>query len=261
MRNYIKIKNKVKIPTIHGYIDRRILINFIADPKSVEKRIVGRLPFILLLLFLSCTGQDENKKQSDYHNKYNLFYDKTQSAIEKKDSTNFHTYYDSTKIYLDTLLTKQPNSVNLLRKKLGLLILNNDLKEMIGTYNLLIKNDSLNSAQKQDLKFGQFYCMALTDSILYKKQMVQYYNELQRNELKINILLKNPDPYKDQPQIYKRMCISYYFEGKEKTLQDFESISQKIPYKFKYDMIQENLKDRIDFLKDGMDFPIKHDWK
>lgn len=29
----------MKIPTIHGYIDRRILINFIADPKSVEKII------------------------------------------------------------------------------------------------------------------------------------------------------------------------------------------------------------------------------
>lgn len=27
----------MKIPTIHGYIDRRILINFTADPKSVEK--------------------------------------------------------------------------------------------------------------------------------------------------------------------------------------------------------------------------------
>ena len=29
----------MKIPTIHGYIDRRILINFTADPKSVEKII------------------------------------------------------------------------------------------------------------------------------------------------------------------------------------------------------------------------------
>jgi len=27
----------MKIPTIHGYIDRRILINFTADPKAVEK--------------------------------------------------------------------------------------------------------------------------------------------------------------------------------------------------------------------------------
>jgi len=27
----------MKIPTIHGYIDRRILINFTADPKTVEK--------------------------------------------------------------------------------------------------------------------------------------------------------------------------------------------------------------------------------
>lgn len=33
----------MKIPTIHGYIDRRILINFTADPKSVEKIIP--LPF------------------------------------------------------------------------------------------------------------------------------------------------------------------------------------------------------------------------
>ncbi|MDY0932261.1 hypothetical protein [Chryseobacterium sp. CFBP8996] len=33
----------MKIPTIHGYIDRRILINFTADPKSVEKII----PFLL----------------------------------------------------------------------------------------------------------------------------------------------------------------------------------------------------------------------
>ena len=29
----------MRIPTIHGYIDRRILINFTADPKSVEKII------------------------------------------------------------------------------------------------------------------------------------------------------------------------------------------------------------------------------
>ena len=29
----------MKIPTIHGYIDRRILVNFTADPKSVEKII------------------------------------------------------------------------------------------------------------------------------------------------------------------------------------------------------------------------------
>ena len=29
----------MKIPTIHGYIDRRVLINFTADPKSVEKII------------------------------------------------------------------------------------------------------------------------------------------------------------------------------------------------------------------------------
>ncbi len=27
----------MKIPTIHGYINRRILVNFTADPKSVEK--------------------------------------------------------------------------------------------------------------------------------------------------------------------------------------------------------------------------------
>ena len=29
----------MKIPTIHGYIERRILINFTADPKSVAKII------------------------------------------------------------------------------------------------------------------------------------------------------------------------------------------------------------------------------
>lgn len=29
----------MKIPTIHGYIDRRILINFTADPKAIEKII------------------------------------------------------------------------------------------------------------------------------------------------------------------------------------------------------------------------------
>ncbi|WP_301921325.1 hypothetical protein [Ferruginibacter sp.] len=27
----------MKLPTIHGFIDRRILINFTADPKDVEK--------------------------------------------------------------------------------------------------------------------------------------------------------------------------------------------------------------------------------
>jgi len=35
----IKKDTTMKIPTIHGYIDRRILINFTADPKSVEKII------------------------------------------------------------------------------------------------------------------------------------------------------------------------------------------------------------------------------
>lgn len=29
----------MKLPAIHGYIDRRILINFTADPKVVEKII------------------------------------------------------------------------------------------------------------------------------------------------------------------------------------------------------------------------------
>ena len=29
----------MKLPTIHGFIDRRILINFTADPKDVEKII------------------------------------------------------------------------------------------------------------------------------------------------------------------------------------------------------------------------------
>jgi len=33
----------MKLPTIHGFIDRRILINFIADPKDVEK--ILPLPF------------------------------------------------------------------------------------------------------------------------------------------------------------------------------------------------------------------------
>jgi len=35
----VKTDKTMRIPTIHGYIDRRILINFTADPKVVEKII------------------------------------------------------------------------------------------------------------------------------------------------------------------------------------------------------------------------------
>lgn len=37
--NTTETNRTMKIPTIHGYIERRILINFTADPKSVEKII------------------------------------------------------------------------------------------------------------------------------------------------------------------------------------------------------------------------------
>lgn len=35
----------MRIPVIHGYIDRRILINYTADPKDIEKIIPQ--PFVL----------------------------------------------------------------------------------------------------------------------------------------------------------------------------------------------------------------------
>jgi hypothetical protein len=39
INNIRKTYTTMKIPTIHGYIDRRILINFTADPKAIEKII------------------------------------------------------------------------------------------------------------------------------------------------------------------------------------------------------------------------------
>ncbi|WP_234109317.1 MULTISPECIES: hypothetical protein [Chryseobacterium] len=222
---------------------------------------MNKLSLIILILFFSCKGQNDNKKLSAYHEKYFAYYDKTLAAIEDKNAENFKINYDSAKIYLDSLLINKPNNITLLRQKLALLQIDNDLKGMIDTYNKLIKNDSLNLAQKQDLKFGRFFCMAVKDSILYKKEISEYYKDLQKKEPKISVLLSNLDPYKDQPEIYKRMGISYYFEGKAKTLKDFEPLSNKIPYKFKYVMIKENLKDPVEFLKSLMGFPVEYNWK
>lgn len=222
---------------------------------------MNKLSLILLILFFSCKGQDD-KKTAIYHKKYLSFYDKTLAAIEKKDAKNFEINYDSTKIYLDSLLATKAKSMDLLQQRLGLLRLNNDLKGMIDTYDILLKNDSLNVSQKQNIKFGKFYCMALTDSILYKKQIQEYYNDyVKEKKIPLEKLLKTPDVYRDTGEISERMKLSYYFEGKVKTLKDFKSISDKIPYKFEYNMIKENLKDRVEFLKFAMDFPIKYDWK
>ena len=73
-------------------------------------------------------------------------------------------------------------------------------------------------------------------------------------EQNLDYAYQNPDVYKDQPEIYKRMKLSYFFEGRSKTLKTFSPIKDKIPYKFKYDIIKDSLKSPLEFLKDGMDY-------
>ena len=86
----------------------------------------------------------------------------------------------------------------------------------------------------------------------YKKDIKEYYYTIKNKNL--TQLLSNPDVYKDQPEIYKRMKLSYFFEGRSKTLKTFSPIKDKIPYKFKYDIIKDSLKSPLEFLKDGMDY-------
>lgn len=214
---------------------------------------------LLLTLFFSCKGQGNNdEKLLNYEQRYMYFYDKTMEAVETKNLREFRSNYDSTKVNLDKLIENNPSDISLLSQKLGLLKLNNNFKEMIEVYDKLILSDYLDVVQKQDYKFGRFYCMVLDNADLYNHQISEYYQDVKKNEIKISELLSNPDVYTDQPEIYKRMKLSYYFEGREETLKEFKPISDKIPYKLKYDLIKEQIKTPEEFLKDGMDFPVQY---
>lgn len=209
-----------------------------------------RFLFILFgLLFFSCKNQNKQKMCNLYENSYKKHYSELMQVNKK--NLKFRSEYDSTIFYIDKLLRLcKPNNITLLSKKLTTLSLNEDFEKMIPVYDILIRNDSINKTLLNDYKYARFYSMVMSDSVKYKKPIYKYYEEIKKQDL--NQLLTNPDVYKDQPEIYKRMRLSYYFEGRNKTIETFRRISNVIPYKFKYNIILNNNKNRIEFLQDGM---------
>ena len=197
-----------------------------------------RLLFLLIIIFNSCEKKKsgENCKQLEQ---------KLKTLSHEKESKS-----DSIVFYIDELLKNcKPNNFALLNRKLNLLFLSENYEETIPVYNKILENDS-SKLPFYNFEFGRFYVMALSDSIKYKTQMDNYYQKVIKED--ITDILKNPNVYQDQPKIYERMKLSYYFEGKNKTLKIFKPISEKIPYKFYYNMIKNN-KDRTEFLKFGME--------
>ena len=157
---------------------------------------------------------------------------------------------DSLIFYIDELLKDcKPNSFSLLNRKLNLLFLREKYEETIPVYDQILKNDS-SKLPFYNFEFGRFYAMALSDSTKYKKQMDSYYKKVIKED--ISNILENPNVYKDQSKIYERMQLTYYFEGKNKTLKIFKPISEKIPFKFYYDMVKNN-KSKTEFLKLGVE--------
>ena len=197
-----------------------------------------RLLFLLIIIFNSC----EKKRVGDICEQLEQ---KFKTLSHKEDSKS-----DSVVFYIDELLKNcKPNNFALLNRKLDLLFLSENYEKTIPVYNKILENDS-SKLPFYNFEFGRFYVMALSDSVKYKKQMDNYYQKVIKED--ITDVLKNPDVYRDQPKIYERMKLSYYFEGKNKTLKTFEPISEKIPYKFYYNMIKNN-KNPTEFLKFGME--------
>ena len=214
---------------------------------------MGKYLSIIIILFLSYSCNSPTNKECDNSKKlYRVFYDQLERVKESRSDILFKKNYDSTNFHLDKLLACYPTNTTLLNQKIGLLSLNKDFQEMITIYDKLLVSDLITAQQKEEYNFGKFYSMVLSDSVKYKKDIKEYYYTIKNKNL--TQLLSNPDVYKDQPEIYKRMKLSYFFEGRSKTLKTFSPIKDKIPYKFKYDIIKDSLKSPLEFLKDGMDY-------
>ncbi|HAY3550925.1 hypothetical protein KRE47_17135 [Elizabethkingia meningoseptica] len=206
---------------------------------------------ILLIIIYSCSKASE-KHFSYYKSKYNYFYNLTDQSLKENNKITFKKSYDSTKAYLNKLIFLHPKETSLLQQKIALLALNNEYDSIIIVYDKLINNNSIPAKNLEDLKFGRFYVMAISDSTKYATKIKKFINEYKTQN--IESLLNNANPYTDQPEIYKEMKINYYFYGKENTLKKFQKISDKIPFKFKYDMIKNNQTTPLEFLKEGMDY-------
>lgn len=204
---------------------------------------------LFILVIFSCNNQDKNQDCNFYKNSYKIHY----SELNRigKQNPKYKSEYDSTLFYIDRLLIScNPNSITLLSKKLTILSLNEDFAKMIPIYDKLIVNDSINKDLIGDYEYARFYSMVMADSVRHKGFIYDYYRKVKQENL--SDLLENPNIYNDQSEIYKRMTLSYYFEGRDKTLEDFKKISNVIPYKFKYDIILNNRKSKIEFLRDSM---------
>ena len=176
--------------------------------------------YIIIFIFLALSCE---KKTKSLCSKYNMLmqkkYDELYLLDKNKNSKLFKIKYDSTNYYLDKYMECNPNSVELIRYKLGLLSYNKDYKKMIPFYNKLLLSDSLSIQDKRNVKYSKFCYMLMTDSIKHKKEIKNYYKEVNQQEPKVSELLKNLS--KNELEIYKRLKLSYYFEGREKTLEDF----------------------------------------
>ncbi|MDE5439234.1 hypothetical protein KRE40_11180 [Elizabethkingia meningoseptica] len=209
------------------------------------------LGLLIIFIMFSCS-KTSKKRLSDYKSKYTYFYNLTDQSLKENNKIFFKKSYDSTKSYLNKLIFLHPKETSLLQQKIALLALNNEYDSIIVVYDQLLNNGSVPVKNLEDLKFGRFYAMAISDSTKYASRINQFFYEYKNQN--IESLLKNANPYTDQPEIYKEMKISYYFNGKENTLKKFQKISDKIPFKFKYDMIKNNQTTPLEFLKEGMDY-------
>lgn len=211
-----------------------------------------KIIYLITLVFfaLNSCKKNENNSCINHYKLYRKYYRGISTL--KPNSQIFKIKYDSTNYYLDKYMECYPNSVELIRYKLGLLTYNKDYKKMIPYYNKLIQSDSLTIQEKKFAKFARFYYMLITDSVKYKKDIkYYYYKEVKEKEPKVNELLKNLS--ENQLEIYKRIKLSYYFEGRNKTLEDFKYLKDTMPYKLNYLTVQEQSITPLEFLKVGMD--------
>lgn len=205
---------------------------------------------VFIFLALSCDKKSKNLC-STYKMLMQRKYDELYLIDKNKNSKSFQIKYDSTNYYLDKYMECNPNSVELIRYKLGLLSYNKDYQKMIPYYDKLIQSDSLSIQDKRNAKYSKFCYMLMTDSIKHKKEIKNYYKEVNQQEPKVSELLKNLS--KNELEIYKRLKLSYYFEGREKTLEDFKYLKDTMPYKLDYLTVQEQSITPFEFLKIGME--------
>lgn len=198
-----------------------------------------RFLFLTFFLFYSCKN---NSTEDACENLEKKLINISEYKISETDSLIF---------YIDEILENcKPNNFTLLTRKLNLLFGKKKYAEMIPVYGQIFQNDS-SKIKLYNFEFGKFYAMALSDSIKYKEEMKKYYEKVSSED--ISDILNNPNVYTDQSKIYERMKLSYYFKGRNKTLENFKPISEKIPFKFQYEMIKGSTKNRVEFLKFGIE--------